>query len=192
MTELASRARRIPGEAGLWIFVLGDMTVFALLFGVFLYERHGQAAVFAESREDLGLAFGATNTLVLLTSSVFVALAVQAHRDRRARLASRLVAGAGACALVFVCLKGLEWSSLLADGHDPGSNDFFLYFFALTGLHLVHLLLGAVGLAVLWRTVRKEVRGDRDTLVVEVGASYWHMVDLLWVVIFPLVYLVAT
>lgn len=186
------RERRTPGEAGVWVFILGDMTVFAVFFGAFLVARSKQPAVFAASREDLVVTFGAVNTLLLLTSSLLVARAVRAHRAARSRQAVSLVGGAGVCALAFVVLKGVEWGERLSHHTTPGTNDFFMYYFALTGVHLLHLLLGSAGLAVLWRTVRRPAPRPADRLIVECVASYWHMVDLLWVVIFPLLYFAST
>ena len=191
-TSAEPRARRVPGEEGVWVFILGDMSVFALIFGAFLYERGQQPEVFAASLRELDVAFGAVNTVVLLTSSLFVALAVQAYRRRAARAATRLVTGAICCALLFITLKGFEWSQLLRAGLDPSTNHFFTYYFAITGLHLLHLCLGLGGLLFLRRVIRRATSEQRDTLIVEAGASYWHMVDLLWVVIFPLVYFSAT
>lgn len=182
----------VPGEPGLWIVILGDMTVFGVLFGAFLVDRHHAPGVFAASRHELAVAAGAVNTLILLTSSLLVARLVQRHRAGDAAGAARLTLGAIACGLAFVTVKGLEWGHLFAGHHDPGENSFFTWFFVLTGLHLLHLLLGLAGLTVLRRVVRREERRPSDRFIVEGVASYWHMVDLLWLVIFPLTYLSAT
>jgi nitric oxide reductase NorE protein len=184
--------RHVPGEAGLWVFILGDMTMFALLFGAFLYARQHQPAAFAAGRAQLSLAIGAINTLVLLTSSLLVALAPQAHRAKRPAAASRMLAGAGACALTFVALKAIEWTTLISSHPHLTNNHFFAYYFALTGLHLLHLMLGTAGLALVHRTFRRGSGQPRDRLIIEAGCSYWHMVDLVWVLIFPLVYLAST
>lgn len=193
MTEPARPVpgRHVPGEPGLWILILGDLTVFAVLFGAFLVDRHGAPDVFASSRHDLTLVAGAVNTLILVTSSLLVAEAVARHRAGDPA-ASRAVLGAIGCGVAFVAIKALEWSQLLADGHDPAANTFLTWFYVLTGLHLLHLLLGLTGLAVLRRVLRRETAKPGDRLVVEGVATYWHMVDLLWIVIFPLVYLSAT
>jgi nitric oxide reductase NorE protein len=181
----------VPGEPGLWILILGDLTVFAVLFGAFLVDRHGDPRSFAASRHGLTLAAGVANTLILLTGSLLVAQAVQRHRAGD-RSAGRLALGAVACGLAFVVVKALEWTHLAVDHHGPGSNTFFRWFFVLTGLHLVHLLLGLAGLIVVRRVTLREEPGQHDRIVVEGVATYWHMVDLLWLVIFPLVYLSAT
>jgi nitric oxide reductase NorE protein len=187
-------AKRIPGEAGLWVLLLGDMTVFALFFGAFLVTRGQHPAEFAASRTQLTIGLGAANTVALLTSSLLVARAVRAHREGRGpQAARRLIAGAGLCALVFATIKGLEWGERLHAGDTPASSDFFMFYFAITAVHFLHLLIGVALLGWVWRIVgRPGPAGARERLIVECGASYWHMVDLLWIVIFPLLYLAST
>lgn len=186
-----ARGEHVPGEPGLWILVLGDLTVFAVLFGAFLVDRHGDPETFARSRDGLTLIAGVANTLILLTSSLLVAQLVQRHRDGD-RSAGRLALGATACGVAFVVVKALEWTHLVVDDQGPGTNTFFTWFFVLTGLHLVHLLLGLTGLLVVRRVTLRAEPKPHDRAVVEGVATYWHMVDLLWLVIFPLVYLSAT
>jgi nitric oxide reductase NorE protein len=185
----ARKAARVPGEPGIWLFILGDMTMFGVFFGAFLVQRGDEPELFARGRETLTVGLGVVNTVVLLTSSLLVAMAVRAHRAGRSARAQRLVAGAGLCALVFAGVKVTEWLLVLGDGHAPGDNAFYLYYFVLTGVHFLHLLIGAAVLAYWWWLLRRD-RAQRR--VVECCASYWHMVDLLWVVIFPLLYLAAT
>ncbi|WP_205698778.1 cytochrome c oxidase subunit 3 family protein [Conexibacter sp. SYSU D00693] len=181
----------VPGEIGVWILVLGDMLVFAVLFGVFLVARSEDPAVFAASREELTQGFGAVNVVVLLTSSLLVALAVRSMRRGARAPAARMFVGAAACAAVFLTIKGIEYADKVAGGHDPGTNDFFMYFFILTGIHAAHVVLGMVALVVLWRIALRATAKPGDQRAVEVGATFWHMVDLLWVVLFPLLYLAS-
>ncbi|WP_433685752.1 cytochrome c oxidase subunit 3 [Nocardia sp. CA-119907] len=183
-------ARHVPGEEGLWVFILGDMTIFALLFGAFLGARRDAPGEFATGGAELNMVIGIANTLVLLVSSAAVALAVQAHRTGRIAAASTMLLGAMACGLIFVTLKVIEWTELLSHHQPPGAGQFFGYYFGMTGLHLLHLVLGTVALVVVRRTVRRGTAQRRDRLIIEAGSSYWHMVDLLWIIIFPLVYLV--
>ena len=175
----------VPGEPGLWVFLLADMTIFAVFFGAFLVGRADEPAVFAEGRTHLSVALGTANTLVLLASSLVMALAVRAQRAGAARRARRLIAIVLLGGLLFVAFKAIEWQALLGDGRSPGSSPFFTYYFAITGVHLLHLVAGAVILLV----VRARIgAGTASRGLVEGGASYWHMVDLLWLVIYPVVY----
>ena len=189
---IAPAARRVPGEAGIWVFILGDMLMFGLFFAAFLAQRGQDPELFAHSRETMTVGFGAVNTLVLLTSSLFVATAVRAHRTGRRTDARRLVALAGACAATFAAIKVTEWGIKLDAGYAPGDNLFYTYYYVLTAVHFLHLCIGSVVLAFWWRLLRRPPRPTGERRVVECCASYWHMVDLLWVVLFPILYLSAT
>jgi nitric oxide reductase NorE protein len=185
-------ARRVPGEPGLWILVLGDLVVFSVLFGAFLVDRSAAPAPFARARAELVLDAGVANTLILLTSSLLVARLVIAHRAGRPRVAGRFALGALTCGAAFVAIKAFEWSHLVLAHDGPDAAPFFTWFFVLTGLHLVHLLIGVSGLVVVHRVLRRDRPPERDRALVEGVATYWHLVDLLWLVIFPLLYFSAT
>jgi nitric oxide reductase NorE protein len=183
------RERHLPGEPGVWVFIFGDMTVFALLFGVFVYYRGKQPALFAHSQLELHRSFGAINTMLLLTSSLCVITAVRAIRAQMRRLAPAAIAVAFICGCGFLLNKVLEWSNLLSHGHKPATNNFFMYFFVLTGIHAFHLLIGMGVLITLFVLARKPKLSPGQFAFVEGGACFWHMVDLLWIVLFALLYL---
>jgi len=183
--------RRIPGESGTWVFLFGDMFVFGAFFVTFLVERAKTPETFDTARTTLHIGVGMVNTLVLLTSSLFVVLALGAMRTGARSIASRAVAAAMVCGLIFVALKVFEYVSLGAGGHGPGANHFYLYYFILTGLHLFHVCLGLAALAfVLTQTRRTDLSATRTALV-EGAACFWHLVDLLWIFLFALLYLVS-
>jgi nitric oxide reductase NorE protein len=185
------RLGHIPGEAGLWIFILGDMSLFAAILIVFLWERRSDPVVFEESAHQLIQPIGAANTLVLVLSSYLVVRAVFAHRGGRYPQAIRLVAAAVGCAAVFAGLKAFEYYSEISSGHTPSSGTFFTFYFVLTGLHLLHVIIGTA-LLLAWQAMLRRRRSWTGSQKVAEGiASYWHMVDLLWVAIFTLVYLVS-
>ena len=174
----------------MWVFILGDMMVFALVFCVFMYYRSKQPALFDRSQGALHRSFGGINTLLLLTSSLCVVTGVHAVRGRMRRLATVMIAAAMACGFAFLLNKGLEWSDLLTHGHKPTANSFFMYFFVLTGIHAFHLLIGMGALTALLVLSRKKSLSKLQLAFVEGGACFWHMVDLLWIVLFALLYLV--
>lgn len=183
---------RVPGEPGIWVFLLGDMTMFGVFFAAFLVQRGQDPGVFAHSREALTPAVGAVNTIVLLTSSLLVATAVRAHRLGQRARSRRLVAAAALCAATFAAIKVAEWVTKLHAGHDPGDDLFFTYYYLLTAVHFLHLLIGAVVLGYWHRLLGRPPRAEGEQRIVECCASYWHMVDLLWIVLFPVLYLSAT
>lgn len=184
-------ARRVPGEPGVWVFLFGDMVVFGVFFATFMYQRSLAPELFDESRHTLSIGIGLTNTLILLTSSLFVVTAIRAIRRSQTRAAQLLLAGAVLCGLAFVGLKAVEYTAKVSAGHVPTENNFFLYFFILTGLHLFHVLIGIVVLIVLVTQARSAASSPTRMAVVEGGGCFWHLVDLLWVVLFPLLYLVS-
>jgi nitric oxide reductase NorE protein len=186
----ADRPRKIPGEEGIWVFVLGDMTVFALFFATFMYSRGKNPAVFARDHAELHVALGTVNTVLLLSSSLLVVLAVQRVLAGRRVGAWRLIAGALCCGAGFVAVKAVEWTQLFAARKGVGSGEFFSYYFMFTGIHLLHVLIGLVVLSRLIVVTRRTEFTDKQTRLCETGGIFWHMVDLLWVVLFALFYLV--
>ncbi|WP_158636034.1 cytochrome c oxidase subunit 3 family protein [Tsukamurella sputi] len=182
--------KRIPGEIGIWVFIYGDLVVFALLFGLFAIYRRRQPEVFHSSQHAMIQVLGLTNTIVLLVSSLFVVLGMRALKSRD-RSAARSFTIALVCGAAFVGIKAIEWTAKLSDGHTMYSDDYFQLYYVLTGVHLVHVAVGMVVLMYLIRTARLTVVGPDRMASAESGACFWHMVDLLWVVIFPLCYLLV-
>jgi nitric oxide reductase NorE protein len=185
----SAAATHLPGEVGIWVLILGDMTVFALFFGVYTHYRDHAPALFRHSQMTLHQSFGAINTLLLLTSSLFVALGVGAVRRGMRGVAPKLFLLAFACGLGFAGIKVIEYSDVASHHISLNSNDFYMYYFVLTGIHFFHLLIGMGVLAFLWRLSLKPKPSAKQISYLEAGASYWHMVDLLWIVLFPLIYL---
>lgn len=185
------RPPHVPGEPGLWLLLFGDLTAFTVLFVLYLQSRGQHPALFAVSQATLNQSLGAANTLVLLASSLLVALATTAARRAEIRHVARpLLSGAMVCGAIFILIKVYEYHEKLASGITPGTNDFYMYYFALTGIHLGHLIFGLAALAVLWKVTGPSAAASHHRRLIEGGACFWHMVDLLWIVIFPLLFLV--
>lgn len=183
-------ADRIPGEEGIWVFILGDMTIFGILFAAYLWYRGQQPELYAGAQQALNQNYGVINTLLLLTSSLFVVIGVQSLRRRSSAVAPWLFAGALLCGLGFIVAKYFEYSEKVSAGITPGTNEFFMYYYVLTGLHLFHLVIGMCVLVYLILKARRPELTKKQFGYVEGSACYWHMVDLLWIVLFPLLYLV--
>lgn len=171
------------------MFVLIDLCVFALLFLTFVVEQSAQPAVFAQSRAMLDAPLGLANTIVLLTSSWFMALAVHAAREGAQVWASRFVVLAISTGVMFVGIKSAEYAAKFADGISPVTNDFFMYYFIITFIHFFHVIAGIAVLSAVLLKVRRGGYGAGRSKGIETAATYWHMVDLLWVMLFPLLYL---
>jgi len=176
----------LPGDSSMWVFVLGDLVIFSSYFIIFMVYRNRERQLFLESQQHLSLDIGIINTLVLLASSWFVARSVQSTRAGDYGRAIRLIIGGGICGVLFALIKAYEWTSKLSQGLTFPSNDFFMFYYMLTGVHLFHVLLGLVILTVVFFELRNPKL--RRISMVETGATYWHMVDLLWIVLFALLY----
>lgn len=187
--QQTSPQRHIPGEAGLWAFIFGDMCVFALFFAVFVFYRGQAPELFAASQATLNSHYGAFNTILLLTSSWFVILAMNAARQSLRKPALLFFLLAFLCGAGFSVVKFLEYGEKIHAGITLTTNDFYMYYYIFTGLHFVHVIIGMVLLLFVMVKVNRTANLNDDMTFFEVGASYWHMVDLLWVILFPLIYL---
>jgi nitric oxide reductase NorE protein len=180
----------VPGEAGVWILIFGEMSFFSSLFAAFLYYRGQDASGFTASQAQLSKAVGLLNTLLLLTSSLFVALAVRATARMRTIAAPRLYMAGLACAAGFILLKAFEYHALFARGITVNSNTYFGFYFGLTALHLGHVFIGSGVLIALALATRTPSTASRRFALIESGGCFWHLVDALWIIIFALLYLV--
>ncbi|WP_202033242.1 cytochrome c oxidase subunit 3 [Nocardioides sp. WS12] len=190
-TATARGPRRIPGEAGIWVFILGDLFIFALFFVTFVVDRSQETALFDASRAELHISWGALNTLLLLTGSLFVVWSVHAARDGKLPEASRFTTWAMGCGVLFGINKVVEYTDKISSGHGPDSNIFFTYYFCFTGLHALHLLVALCVLGRMRWLLAQPDFDQQDMGTLESAATYWHLVDLLWIVLFALLYLMT-
>ena len=177
----------IPGESSMWFFVIGDLLIFGVYFIAYMYYRGQEQDLFLQSQAQLNLDIGAINTVVLLTSSLFVALGTSAARAGKTADGLRLIAIALVCGAAFPVLKLFEYVPEIVAGVTPGTNVFFMFYFVMTGLHLCHVILGLVILSFVIRSLRRSATPNIPFM--ETAATYWHMVDVLWLVLFALFYL---
>jgi nitric oxide reductase NorE protein len=180
----------MPGETGVWILIAGDVLVFSLLFVTYLSGRIQNRSQYSLSQLDLSGVCGAINTLLMLFSSWFVAMATRSARLKRSKETRHFFGMAIACGLGFTLVKYVEYSTKLHAGITPATNDFFMFYYVMTGIHLFHVFIGMGVLLVLCR-YSLIAPGDVNMIRnVESGASFWHAVDVVWIVIFALLYLV--
>jgi len=183
------KPRRLPGVDGVWVFIGADSVIFAVLFLSFMQERLHNPAVFEASRHTLNMNLGGLDTLILLTSSWTVALAIQALKRDLVGLVPRYLLGGVLTGLMFVVSKSIEYFEKFAHGITPATDPFYMWYFTLTGIHLTHVLVGTSLLTYLWINSRRGAYSSSRRAVPECVASFWHLVDLLWIVLFPLLYL---
>lgn len=185
---------------GMWLFLYTEVILFSGLFILYSVALAKYPHQFAEASHKLNIYFGTINTLVLLTSSLTIALAITAIQRNKIKQTLILCGITIFLAVVFLINKYFEWSAEIGHGIYPGSHHlaemgpgvsafFNLYYFT-AGLHGVHILIGGTLIGVVTAFVAKgKVNGDRYTLL-ENSALYWHLVDLVWIFLFPLYYLI--
>ena len=184
----AVASRRLPGDLAIWFFILAEMLVFAVFFATYAFARAKNVEMFNLYQQTLDRNLGALNTFLLITGSWFVVLAVQAaHHDNRPAVSRNILLG-WLCGAGFLTVKVIEYSAKFGAGISLSTNTFYMFYISLTFFHFMHVILGMVILTVLWMQARKGAYGSHDAHGLESGAAYWHMVDLLWIVLFPLVY----
>ena len=185
---LPAAGRRLPGDLAIWFFVLAELLTFAVFFSAYAFARARHVEEFNLYQQTLDLTAGAINTVLLITGSWFVALAVQAaHRDDQAAISRHLALG-WLCGAGFLAVKCYEYAAKFGAGITLSTNTFYMFYLSLTFFHFMHVILGMVILNVLWKQARRGAYGRHEANGLESGAAYWHMVDLLWIVLFPLVY----
>lgn len=180
---------RIPGDSGVWVFIFADMCAFAVFFLLFSVGRMAQPALYEASRRQLDLRMGLANTLILLTSGAFMASAVRQARADDWLRARRHITLAMAVGSLFALSKAAEWGAKFHHGISLTTNEFFTYYFVFTGIHFLHFVLG-LGVLIMLRARCGGALPQADKLRwIEAGGAYWHMVDLLWIVLFAMLYL---
>ena len=188
---------------GMWVFLASEVLFFAGLFALYATYRVEHPVGFGEGVLHNTLALGSTNTGVLLVSSYTVALAVHELRRGRARAAAALTAATVFLGLCFLAIKALEYAQHFREGIYPGGvgsffsshresgiEMFFTLYFCMTGLHALHVFVGMGVLAFLLLQILRGRIGPARSYPLAVGAVYWHLVDAVWIFLWPLFYLV--
>ncbi|MCB1928705.1 MAG: cytochrome c oxidase subunit 3 family protein [Rhodocyclaceae bacterium] len=180
---------RLPGDLAVWFFILAELLVFAVFFVAYAVARSRDTALFDTMQAGLDRNAGAINTVLLVTASWCVARAVAAAEGRlRPATTARWLVGAIACGAGFTLVKSAEYADKIAAGVTLSSDTFHMFYLSLTFFHFMHVILGMVVLAVLAIGSARGRYGPGRMNGLESGAAYWHMVDLVWLVLFPLVY----
>jgi nitric oxide reductase NorE protein len=177
----------VPGQPDMWALVLFEAVLFTCYFTVYMVCRVMDPDLFLQSQVLLQPGWGVLNTLVMLASSWSIASGVQQARAGDHPAAVKSVCMTFALGLVFVGLKVGEWSSEIHRGLTFTTNEFFSFYYFLTVIHFIHVLVGFVVLGIVLHQLLDPARRSQE--IVETGATYWHLVDFLWVMIFALLYL---
>jgi cytochrome c oxidase subunit 3 len=187
---------------GMWLFLATEVLLFAGLFTAYALYRMLYPSAFAGASKLIETSMGALNTVVLITSSLTVALAFHYSKESKGKLAAALLVLTLALGGVFLVVKYFEYSHHFHDGHlpgrfysyaplqVPGASMFWTVYFLMTGLHGIHVVIGMGVLAWLAVGAWRGSYGGVYSTPLEVGGLYWHLVDLVWIFLFPLLYLI--
>jgi nitric oxide reductase NorE protein len=171
----------LPGDLMMWVLIVSEFLVFGAALLAFLAVRASDPATFAAGQAQLDQTAGAVNTMVLVTSGACAALAAEFRKAGHRWAARNWLFAAMALGAVFLVVKGVEYADKAALGIDIETSPFFTFYYLITGFHAMHVLAGIVILGIVaWAD---EIRN------IETAAAFWHMVDLVWVLLFPVIYL---
>lgn len=179
---------RLAGDLAVWLIILAELLAFGILFLSYAFARTVDVTLFNASQRTLDLKSGAINTALLITGSWCVVRAVQAVKRDASVIGVRWLGGALICGIGFSIIKLMEFSAKANAGIDLSTNTFFMFYILLTAFHFFHVLAAMVILTILLFKTHAGCYGSHDVHALETGAAFWHMVDLLWIVLFPLIY----
>jgi len=179
-----------PGDFVIWIVIYAELLAFGIFFLSYAFARSQNVELFNASQLQLNRTAGAINTLVLITSSYFVVRSIAAIRENLQKQAARWMSAAIGLGSIFIIIKLFEFYAKYEEGITLSSNTFYMFYLSMTFFHFMHVILGLVILTIMAVKLRNGDYSAQEHTGMETGASYWHMVDLVWIILFPLVYVI--
>jgi cytochrome c oxidase subunit 3 len=188
-------------KIGMWMFLFTELLFFGGMFLLYSVFRYRFASEFHTAAKDENVVLGSVNTFMLLTSSFAIALAISAMRKGKSRLSSFLQLATIGMGITFLVIKYFEWGTKIAQGLYPNSPVllkksqgeilFFGLYYVMTGIHGLHVLIGIIVITfMLVFTIRKKITME-NSIKLENTGLYWHFVDIIWIYLFPLFYLIT-
>lgn len=173
----------------IWLLILMELVVFGVAFLAFFYVRKQELKLFLETQSYLDQTLGLTNTLLLITSGACVALGNRLYEEKNNKSSALLLSCGIALGVAFLGVKGIEYSHKLSLGHTTGVNAFLDFYWLLTVFHAAHVLLGVLILVYLTYKISRSQPLSPEGLTLKMGSAFWHMCDLVWILLFPILYL---
>jgi cytochrome c oxidase subunit 3 len=191
----------LASKTGMWLFLFTEMLLFGGLFIVYSIYRFRNAQAFHLAAHELSIAIGTINTVILLISSTTIAMSITAIQKNNKKLALLLLGITILLGLAFLVNKYFEWGEHLKEHIYPGSavlalrgqGDVLFYglYFFMTGLHALHIIIGLIFIGVITSMIYKDKISHDNYVLLENSGLYWHLVDLIWIFLFPLFYLIT-
>jgi len=200
--EMEIRDTKVFSRVGMWLFILSEILIFGGLFLLYAMYRAKHPADFHAGSMELSRFDGTLNTIILLTSSLTAALAVYSTQElNKSRRTAWYLAATIGFGLAFLVVKTFEWAAKFEHGLYPraavldarphGEILYFGLYFTMTGLHALHVIIGMTVLAVVLSWVIQNKVTQQRSAILENGVMYWHLVDVIWIFLFPLFYLIS-
>lgn len=191
----------LASKTGMWFFLFTEMLLFGGLFIVYSVYRYRNVTAFHLAAQELSVLIGTINTIILLVSSSTIAMSITAIQKQNKRLALLFLGITTLLGLAFLVNKYFEWGEHIREHIYPGSQilalrghgDVLFYglYFFMTGLHALHIIIGLVFICVIGRLIVKDKIGHDNFVLLENSGLYWHLVDLIWIFLFPMFYLIT-
>lgn len=188
-------------KMGMWLFLFTELLLFGGLFLVYIIYRYMNQDAFAHAGTELDTNLGTINTIILITSSYTMALSIDAIKNDESYKAKWLLWTTIMFASFFLVVKYFEWAAKIEHGLFPGSENFmaldpgeglfFLLYFFMTGLHGIHIIAGSIFIGFVIYYINNGKVNSGDYVLQENAGLYWHIVDIIWIFLFPLFYLIA-
>jgi cytochrome c oxidase subunit III len=202
MNTIATKSQNdLVSKTGMWLFLFTEMVLFGGLFVVYSVYRYKNAVAFHFAAHELSVPIGTINTIILLTSSTTIAMSITAIQKKDKKFALLLLGITILLGLAFLVNKYFEWGEHFKQHIYPGSSvlalrghgDVLFYglYFFLTGLHALHIIIGLVFIVVITTLILKNNINSDNFSLLENSGLYWHLVDLIWIFLFPLFYLIT-
>jgi len=182
--------RLLPGDFAIWIFIFAELLVFGIFFITYAVVRAQNVELFNHYQLTLNRETGAINTLLLITASYFVVLAVNSIKKNNIKRCYQFIYAAIFCGGIFLIIKTFEFYEKFSHGINISTNDFYFFYFSLTIFHYLHVILGMIILLAVAIKAQCLNYSSENYTGVETGGAYWHMVDLVWIILFPLIYII--
>lgn len=185
-----------PGDFAIWIVIYIELVTFGMFFVGYAFSRRLNVHMFNDSQLFLNKTAGFIDTIILITSSYFIAKAIQSIKDSNIHnisissiIASKWLLATIVFGGIFLINKLLEFFDIFSKGFSISSNTFFMFYLLLTMFHFMHVFLGIIIIFMIRQKVKTLGYSPTDYTGMETGAVYWHLVDLLWIVLFALIYI---
>lgn len=188
--SIKKETKSLPGDLAIWFIVFAELLVFGIFFISYAVVRINNIEMFNHYQLTLNRETGAINTILLITASYFIVRAIHAVKKNQIKPCYHFIYASIGCGAMFVFIKSIEIYDKFSIGIDLTTNTFYMFYFLLTLFHYFHVILGVMILIAVAIKAHRGGYNSDDYFGIETAGAYWHMVDLAWIILFPLIYII--